>query len=693
VDLRDDLEVSRHVFRGESSYILHDPVSFKSHRFNHADYQILVSLSRHRSLGSIFESLVASGGLTQEREREFYEFILFLHRAGFLSLPIADGALLYRRYLANQALKRSKRWLSFVYLDIPVWDPDGFLGRTVQYARPFFTLPAVFAWLVMLSIAIYTGIVRRRELAEPLANLLAIQNLLIMWFTLAGLKLIHELGHAYACKCYGLRVPTLGVYLVAGVPCAYVDASASWSLPNSRARIVICLAGMYFESVVAAISMFVWAATSPGLWNAIAYNTMFLAGVATVLFNLNPLMKYDGYFILCDLVQIPNLGQRAQEYTTGLAKKLILGLSGGTRPAMRAERTILLVYGLTAPVYRVFVLCGITILLASRFYTAGLLLGTTYIAYILVTRCRSLAKYLWHAQETAPVRPRAVAASIAVFILAPTLAALLPIRTSIQASGITFAGTETRVRAETAGFLTHLAVRGGETVQANTELATLANDSLGDQLAEAEARLRTAEVRREAYRFKQPAQAIEEDARAEAFKLTVRERKRQSDALTIRASQEGTIRSCLQKSDIGRYIPIGGEIAVLTSGLPEIRFLLDAEELTSTRPSLDQQVDCRLLSAPGKVIRGVITSISPAGNRGISLTGLTHLAGGGIVVQPETGQAMQPYFMVVVSLQKELDPAVKHGMRAVASLPSRYEPMGLHLYRRMVRFMDTLQKS
>lgn len=693
VDLREDLEVNRQVLRGEPCYILHDPVSFASHRFGQADYRILVSLSRHRSLGEVFDALVASGDLSADRQQEFYEFVLLLHRNGFLSLPIADGAVLYRRHRAAQSSAKRRLWLSFVYLDIPIWNPDAFLDRTIRYFRSLFTWPAFCGWLVLMLAALYVGIARRRDLAEPLTSLLATQNLLIMWFTLAGLKLIHELGHAYACKSNGLRVPTLGVYLVAGVPCAYVDASASWSLTSARRRIVICLAGMYFESVIAAVCMFVWAATSPGLANAIAYNTIFLAGVATIVFNINPLMKYDGYFILCDLVQIPNLGQRAREAVDGLLKRWVLGLSPPTRDAERSEKFSLFAYGLAAPVYRTGVLMAVAVVLASRFHTIGLILGTAYLGQLVFSKLRGLLRYLWKAEETAPVRGRAILASAAALVLAPAVLAVLPIRTSLHLPAIAFAGEETTLRAEVPGFLTRVTTEEGRTVVAGDGLATLENDTIGDRLAEARTRLEASQVRREAYRFRQPAQAAAEDVRAAALELVVRQREREVEQLTVRAAREGKVCTSLGPRDIGRFVPAGAVVATIATGSPELHLLLSDEELTATRPVIGQKIECRLRSAPGRPIEGTITAIGPSGKRGVTLTGLTQPAGGDIVVEPATGQAKQAYFTIIVLLEGARLAEVKHGMKAVALLPTGYEPIALHLYRRAVRFVDALQRS
>lgn len=695
VGLREDLEVSRQVSRGEPIYVVHDPVSFQSHQFAQADYRILVSLNRHRSLSETFEALVADGVLARDREQEFYEFILLLHRNGFLSLPIADGSALYRRHKAGRAIARKRLWLSFVYLDIPIWNPDAFLDRTIRYFRPLFTWTAFCGWLVLILAALFVGIVRRRELAEPLTSLLAAQNLLIIGFTLAGLKFIHELGHAYACKSNDLRVPTLGVYLVAGIPCAYVDASASWGLSSRRKRSLICLAGMYFESIVAAVALFVWASTPPGLVNAVAYNIIFLAGVATVVFNINPLMKYDGYFVLCDLVQIPNLGQRAAEAVAGLAKRYLLGLPPDPKAqsASGFEKVVLYAYGLAAPVYRMGVLLAVSVLLASRFYTFGLILGTLYLGHLLISRFQSLLKYLWQAQETAPVRGRAVLVSACVLVIVPGLLAVLPIRSSLQVAGIAFAGEEDTLRAETPGFLAAVNARDGQALRAGSSVAQLENDRVDDRLAEARARLQASEVRREAYRVDQPARADAEHARTVAHALTVRERQQEQERLTVRASRDGILCSALGPLDIGRFIPAGGEIARLVSGPPELHLLVCAEELTSLRASVGQTVECRLMSHPGQVVEGVISRISPAGRRDVSLPGLTHQAGGDIVVEPGTGEAQQPYFTIGIRLDEAARAHLQHGGKAVACLPTRYEPIALHLYRRVARFVDGLQKS
>ncbi|HOW69696.1 MAG TPA: HlyD family efflux transporter periplasmic adaptor subunit [Phycisphaerae bacterium] len=693
VDLRRDLEISRHLFRGAPSYVVRDPVTGQSHCFSLADYRVLVSLDSSRPLGNIFETLVRSGDLLDTQEDRFYEFILFLHRASFLNLPITDGRSLYRRYKARRSAKQRARVFSFVYLDIPFWNPDAFLGRTLRFARPLFSRWFFLAWLMLVVGAVCTGFSRRHELLDPLSGLLAAQNLVIMWFTLVGLKLIHELGHAYACKYYGLHVPTLGVYLVAGVPCAYVDASASWSLTDRRKRIVICLAGMYFETIVSSMAMFVWAMTPPGLLNATAFNVIFLASAATVVFNINPLMRYDGYFVLCDLCEIANLGQRANEYVAATLKKWLLGIPRQEPIQERRLRLILLTYGLLAPCYRVLVLIAITTVLASRFFMVGLILGVLYLGYMLARLLKQLTDYLWRAQETAPVRRRAVALSVAAMVGAPCLAAAIPVRLAVQTSGVVFAGKETVVRAETPGFVVAVNAQSGQAVTTGVRLVQFSNDSVAEQLAEAQARLAAAEVRRDAYRFSEPAKAIEEQQRVAAYRQEVQRRTQQAEALEVYAPADGHLVTCLRPTDVGCHIPAGGEIATIVSGAAEVRALVSEDDVFAVRPRVGQAVECRVASESDRTITGVIERVSAAGDRRIELPTLTHVAGGDIAVSADSGEAMQPYFLLVVRLAHDDTLALRHGMTATICLPARRESIGIHLYRRVSRFITTIRKA
>ena len=396
VGLRKDLQVSRHVFRGAVSYIVRDPMTFQSQRLDLGDYELFVSVHTSSSLFEIFNSLVERGKLSKGDEERFYQFVLSLHRLGFLRLPVSDDKLLYQRYLVRQRAKRREKLMGFLFLRIPLWNPDAFLDRTIHRARPLFGTPALILWTLLMISAGYVAAVNWHELLRPDQGVLVAGNLPLLWVTLIVLKILHELGHAYACKHYGGHVPEMGAYLIMFTPCAYMDATASWGFSRKGERLIVCFGGMYVESFIAAIAVFVWAATEQSLIHSLAYNVIFLASVVTILFNINPLMRFDGYYILSDLVEIPNLRQRSTRHVLSVLKRLLLGLKAATESGGRRLRATLLTYGVALSMYRAALLVTIAAVLIFKLHTVGLLLGGGFLAATGIGIVRSLMKYLWH---------------------------------------------------------------------------------------------------------------------------------------------------------------------------------------------------------------------------------------------------------------------------------------------------------
>ncbi len=693
VGLREDLDTTRHVFRGEPSYIVRDPLTFRTHRFDVANYEILVSIDASRPLCDVFDDLVRRGKLTPDDEESFYEFVLSLHRAGCLNLPIADGKLLYRRYQARNSARRRQKAFSFVYVQIPLWNPDAFLDKTVHLVRPLFSGWFAVLWVALMVLGGYVVVQRWTDLVAPLGGVLAEANLPLMWLTLVALKIAHEFGHAYACKHYGVHVPEMGMYLVVGTPCAYIDASAAWSLAKRRQRLVVGLAGMYVESLIALAALFVWAATGPSTLNAVAYNVMLLASVVTILFNMNPLMRYDGYYVLSDLLEVPNLGQRAAHYLSYLAKRFLLGLNHHPRGMQTRPRALLLAYGIAAPLYKIFILLLIAALLASKLFVVGLLLGVVYLLFVVGGALVKLVRYLWFAAETAPVRGRAVAWSGAALLGIPILLAAVPVRSGVRAPGAVRAAQETVVRAETPGFLQAVRVQPGEHVAADALLAELDNDVLRGALTEALVRLQGATVRRDAYQIDQPAKAREEHEHVLAVGEEVSRRREQVAALTIRTPAGGRVVECVDPRETGRFVAAGTALARVVAGAWRVEVLLSEDDMSAAQPEIGQAVEFRAATTPGVVRPGTIQSIAPAGDRRVSHLSLTHAAGGAIVVAPESGEARQPYFVVTIALDAPQNQGLRSGTTGFVRLRAIHEPLGRHLYRRVTRFMDGLRQG
>lgn len=404
--LRSDLEVTRHLFRGQPQYIVRDPLTFQTHQFSQYDYQILVALNDSERLEETFQKLVDEGQLAAGQEDDFYQFVLTLHRLNFLILPISDGKLLYERFAVRQRSARWRQVTGFLFLRVPLVNPDAFLDRTADFVRPLFTRTAFFLWMLMMFTGLGLLVRRWDAFKDPMHSMLANETLLFIWVALIGLKVIHEFGHAYACKIFGGKVPEMGAFFIAFTPCAYMDASAAWGFSRIGHRVIVSLAGMYFESVVAFVALLVWCWTSDPLVSSCAHHVVVLSTAVTIGFNINPLMRYDGYYVLSDLVGIPNLRQRSMEQVQAVLKRGLLGIASPLVAAPMRERVLLLVYGVASSVYKVMLVLAICTMIALKFYLVGIGLAAFFIFSVLGSVLRRMLAYLWRSQETKPVRAR-----------------------------------------------------------------------------------------------------------------------------------------------------------------------------------------------------------------------------------------------------------------------------------------------
>ena len=691
VALREDLEVTRHVFRGEPTYIIRDPMTFQSHRLDPADYSVFVSIQPQQSLGQLCTALIEQGRMSRDDEEAFYRFILHMHRLNFLNLPVSDDKLLFQRHMTRQRAKRRQRLRGFLCLRVPLVNPDPWLEATIRYVRPFFSRGFCCLWLVLVASAAFVVARRFEQLVEPVQGLLVAQNLPLIGLALIVLKLIHEFGHAYACKHFGGYVPEMGAYLILLTPCAYVDATAAWGFTRKRDRILVSLAGMGVEAVCASIAVFVWALTPPGLVHDLAYNVVFLAGVVTVLFNLNPLLRYDGYYILSDLVEVPNLRERAARYVAALAKRIVLGIPVAQPPTTLRLRLLLASFGVGVSVYRCVILLAIAALVATKLHLVGMVLATAYVASVVVALGVRLVRYLWWARETAPVRARAVAASVVLPLAAVAALLGLPVQPAVRAAGVLRPEHETVVRAGVDGFLASTAVELGRLVRAGDPVAELTSYRTHEAIAEAVAEIRASEIREAVYQVEDPARALAEARRARVLRRDLQRQRARQAELVVRAPGPGRIVAGVRRTDLGRFVRRGDPVATIAGGGWQVCVLLSEAEMAAAQPAVGQAVELRIAADPGPVRHGVIRRVAPRGSREIENPSLTHLAGGAIAVDPATSRAAQPY----VEVRIDLDPGHVAGARSGMTCRVRFgtaEPTTIarHLLRRLMRFRDAL---
>ncbi|MFH1112665.1 MAG: site-2 protease family protein [Pseudomonadota bacterium] len=381
--LRPDLHVSSfHEGGNENTVILKDPVTDRFFRLSQYEFRFLKALDGTCTVPETIERLNGAG--FHYKENDVKTILERASKMGLLLGSVFETADLQSK-LRDQykQAKKAQRFTTVFFAFIPLVNPDRFLEKTL----PIFKLLYNRVNAVLLAFAtvgaVYLLIDGLPRLTHQYTFFFNLENLLYLWIAIAFTKLIHEFAHAYVAKICGIRVPQMGVAFLIFFPCLFCNTTDAWKLGDRRQRIAIALAGIFAELVLAVLATYVWYFTKPGIVNSLAFYQVAVASISTILFNGNPLIRFDGYFALSDALRIPNLMLKSRNYVKYLVWNKAMGIARFASPARtRRERTIFGLQGVGQFVYRIFLYVGIIAGVYFRFdKTLGILLAI--LAFVL----------------------------------------------------------------------------------------------------------------------------------------------------------------------------------------------------------------------------------------------------------------------------------------------------------------------
>ena len=691
VALREDLVVRRHLFRKQAFYMVHDPVAFQNHRLTLQDYRIISALRSDRKVEDSFEQLVRDGDLKRSDEEGFYSFVSKLHRLGLLSLPFTDADRLYGNYQAVQKSKNEKSVTRYLFFRCALANPDAFLDRILPYFGWLFTPLFLAVWALAFVLALATLVIRIDDFVEPVNSLLSQTNVILMACAFLGLKVWHELGHGLACKKFGGRVPEMGTILIAGMPLAYMDASAAWNFSKRRHRLVVMFGGMFFESLIAIPALFIWAFSNNSFIGLFAFQLVFMAGFTTLLFNANPLMKYDGYFIFCELVGLPNLRQRSLFEIRALLKRVLLGIPNLSTANSLGLRLLFLTYGVSSVTYRTMVILGISAMLAGKYLMVGVGIGLLYLISTLRMITVESTRYLLFSKETEQVRTRARICFGAFVIGIPCLVCFFPVLGAVHVYGIVSAESEQKIRVATPGFVSKVFAHAGESVEQGEKLLTLSNlDSVGG-LKIARADFQTAVLKQQAQPNTSSKLAKQLEFNVEQKKNVLLRAQQKFNDLTLSTPSKGRIAECVLPNSSGQFFSEGEVVATIVNGKTILKTWLTAEQMNLATPSEGDEVVCRFSNQTNKQFRGEITNVALASVRRIESEVVTTAGGGEILVDPIKLTTLEPMFELKIEVPDHAQEQLIHNARSSIQLSRRYEPIGVWISRKCMQFIHKLR--
>ena len=477
VRLRPDLVVRPQFYEGMTHYVVKDPIGLKYYRFKAEEYFLLQQLDGKSTLLEVkkaFERKYRPQTITVD---DLVRFCSQLHEAGVAQIDTPEQTEVFVKRRRKKIWKKVRgAAANILYIKIPIIDPE----RLLTWMYPYFV---VLSCLLMLS-ALTMVISNFTEVKERLPDFQSFFNwrtIVYFWCSLAIVKIIHEFGHGLTAKHFGGEVHEMGALLLCLTPALYCDVTDSWLLPNKWHRIWISAAGIYVECVLASLATFAWFYSNPGLFNSLMMATMFLCSMNTIMFNANPLMRYDGYYVLADYLEIPNLRVKANQFFSYAFQEKVLGLEVPVQSYMpRTRRWLFLAYAITSFLYRWFVTLSILFFLNRlmkpyKVYSIGIFFAMWGMIPLVIMPVYQIVKFVrtpGRLRKVKKVRATAFAVSTVALITA-----ILMIPTPLRIKGTLVIAPEapSRVYANTAGRLVTLAVRDGDMVKKGDLIAQLSN--------------------------------------------------------------------------------------------------------------------------------------------------------------------------------------------------------------------------
>ena len=692
--LRSAVQISRQHYRGQRWHVLQDPSSNDFYRLGESLYLFVGLLDGRRSIAEVWRICNEQLGDAAPTQGEVIQLLGQLYTSNLLygeMPPDAEG--LFERYRKRKRREIQGFLTNLLFVRIPLIDPDRFLNRWVGIIGRVFTVYGLAFWLALMGVGLYFAVINWGELTSQAEQLITrdelTKNAVPLAICIIIMKVLHEFGHGFACKRFGQlggtggEVHVMGVMFLVFMPLPYVDASAVWAFGRSKwHRVVVGAAGMIVELAVAAIATIVWANTQPGTAvHAVCYNLMFLASVTTVLFNGNPLLRFDAYFILSDMLEIANLSNRSKEYIYYLVKRYAWGVRQARSPANTpGEKRWFVFYGIASTIYRVFICVRILLFIADKLFFFGAILAVAAVGAWVLTPLYKFARYLATSGELSRVRARAVTSTVATVAAILVFVGLVPMPDRHRVEGVAEPARLEFVHAEEDGYIREFRPTQQE-VSAGDRLITAENYALECEFNELLAKLEAERLRREVAVSRRDAaseravvrriEALEERKRMLADRVA---------ALTRKAPLAGT----WVAPDIDRmkdvYVRRGDKLGMIASVDEMIIRAVATQEFPTELAAVGAEVEVRLEGRPDLQFKAKVKKTLPAGQTRLPSRALGYAAGGSVrtAIDDDRGtKAAERFFEIHLEPSPQADGEagvrLMSGQRVMArfSMPAR----------------------
>ncbi len=688
--LRSHVRVTRQRYRDQLWFLLQDQTSGRHHRVNEIAYQFVGRMDGTRTVQEIWDVLLEDHGENAPSQDETIQILCQLSEVDLLQCETTPDVVELFRRRDERTSKRRQSMINPLAFRVPLVNPTVFLDRCIPVVRMLFQPLWLVACLTLIAFATITAFSNWPILrAEANTVMLLPRYLLLMWICYPFIKLIHELGHAFAVRAWGGQVHELGVTLFLLIPVPYVDASASGAFREKYQRMAVAGMGILVELVLAAIGTLIWFNVEAGWVRDIALVTMVIGGVSTLLFNGNPLLKFDGYYVLADALDIPNLAQRSRAYFFYIVQKYLLQIRDVISPTTTAsESAWLLGYGAMSWCYRLSVTLLIIFWVSGKSALLGFAAAIWLLISMVMTPAVSGFRFLLHSSKLGAKRLRKgliVGAALTTALLALWW---VPLPMATNAVGVVWLPEKAHIRSASDAFIDDIFVKDGQVVKAGEVLMKLSDPSLQVQRKELMAKLAMLEVEYQSAMATSPTKAqslLEEKSRLLGDLAEVSTR---IAGLTVQSPVAGRFVMTRAQDVLHTYAPKGTLLAhVLTADRMQVRVAVAQDDVSLVRTNT-QSTEIFLKEIQHKPLSARLVREVPAGLHELPSAALADRFGGMIATDPADPKALrtlEPVFLFDIEVPAARTQRV--GGRAWVRFDHGSEPLSGRIYRSLQRLL------
>lgn len=673
------LKIVRHEVRDQVWHILVEPASGRQLRLNPAAYAFAGRCNGQATVESLWTLLLEHGGDDAPTQDEILRLLAQLFRAGMVQFDAAPYLSLLFSRRTQESGHRRRAFINPLMLRMKLFDPTRLLDKLAPLTAGLGRWSVFTLWLFAIGLAALAAAVNFPQLKADALRLLATpSSYAAVWVCYPIVKFLHEMGHAMAVRRFGGAVHDMGMSLVFLTPAPYVDASAANSFASARQRAIVSAAGIMVELALAAAAVLFWLVLSPGLLRDTSLVVVLICSVSTLLFNANPLLRLDGYHLLCDALQLPNLALRSQGWWNAQWRRLIgsqTALPGGTLAS--GELKWLVFYAPASLAYRIALLMALVFWLGHQSWLLGWLAGLMLLGWMTRAALASLLRSVDNSADPRAHR-RAVVAVISIAAGAAAALFVLPVPSSVVARGVVWPPERAQLRPEAGGFVEATLVRDGSPVAEGDVVLTLGDPVLAahrDKTGSEKAGLMAQQYRALLQDPARAADLVEDLTRNDA---ELQRADQQIADLQLRARTAGRAVWPREHDLPGSYARRGAMLGyVLSPGPAQVRAVLRDEDLLRVRGRV-QAIELRLAETPWTVHAATLQNETPAATRQLPSAALGDRQGGPVNVDPADKDGLRTQVPVFVLDVLVPDLTADHiGGRAWVKLVLEKEPLGL----------------